>query len=105
MSEFQEKLYYAILSESLRAGVVVPFDCYIRLEKLNRAIVWVRSGEIFPKDKLNKIKAHSIKHVYIHVDDKRLYFEYLDQFLESDDGKSIKNELLANKNIALDGLP
>lgn len=105
MSEFDSQNYYPILASSIRPGQVIPFDCFILLERVNRIVRWVNGHDIFPDSKYALLEGRSIQRVFVLKSDKKSYFSYLDDFLKSSDGRRILELIKSQGKGDLDGIP
>ncbi|MBK9039532.1 MAG: hypothetical protein IPL83_10265 [Bdellovibrionales bacterium] len=105
MPEFDSQDYYPILASSIRPGQVIPFDCFILLERVNRIVRWVNGNEIFPDSKYALLEGRSIQKVFVLKSDKQSYFAYLDDFLKSSDGRRILDLIKSQGKADIDGIP
>lgn len=105
MPEFDSQDYYPILASSIRPGQVIPFDCFILLERVNRIVRWVNGNEIFPDAKYALLEGRSIQKVFVLKSDKKNYFSYLDDFLKSPDGRRILELIKSQGKPDIDGIP
>ncbi|GEM_PF-1623744 len=96
MASYDEKDYEPILLQSIRADVVVPFDCYLLLRENDRIVHYIQSGQVFPSEKLEKLKNFKHNTLYIHVAGKPAYVAYLESFFNTGDGLAVLKELNAN---------
>lgn len=96
MGSFNESEYYQILRVSIRANVVIPFDCFLLLKVNQRIVHFIHKGDIFDKDKLEQLKSFRYKNLYIHIRDMEAYEQYLRSFFESEEGKKLIEEQKQN---------
>lgn len=105
LPEFDSQDYYPILASSIRPGQVIPFDCFILLERVNRIVRWVNGNDIFPDSKYALLEGRSIQKVFVLKSDKKSYFSYLDDFLKSSDGRRILELIKSQGKTDIDGIP
>lgn len=99
MSEFNPEEFDEILTSVLRADQIVPFDCYILLHTNQRIIHFLEKDKIPSGDQLDKLKNAKVRHLYIRLEDKENYENYLNEFLDSEQGKEFLENLNENKLI------
>jgi hypothetical protein len=101
---FHHANYYPILVSSLQVDRPVPFDCYARLNKF-KLIQWINKGETFTLEKAQKVSSGSMKDIYVLTTQKEAYFDFLDGFLGSPEGKQTLDALKAADPATLVGIP
>ena len=93
MAEFNESDYFPIITAVIRAGSVVPFDCFLLLRANQRVILFAPAHQEFPEVKLDKLKKFKFDQLHVRQEDRPAYFKYLEQFLGSEDGKKAIQEI------------
>ena len=108
MSSFNEKEYFAVLIVAIQAERPVPFDCYVVLSANQRVVLFNPKNEILPQNKLDRLTQHQFTQLFVHISDYDAYKNYLVDFLTSEKGKSVVNQILEagdSGNLVIEGIP
>ena len=93
MPIYEGSEYLPILTSSIRADVVVPFDCFLYLQANGRIVLFLKSGNVFPADKLEKFKSFKVSQINIKKADEPIYAEYLRGFFKTPEGQAVYQAL------------
>lgn len=105
MSEYNSEDFYPILVRCLSEGIRVPFNCFIHLHQSNRIVLWIKSDTEIPSRKFQRLQSFEVKKIYIPIQEKTLYFQWLDHFLQSQSGTSVLAEIRNEASSHVEGLP
>ena len=76
----ESKDFTSIRVCTLRGDIKTPFNVYIQAG--NKHILYCRSGDSFAGDRLKRLAAKKLKHLYIRPDDLKRYEEYVARSIE-----------------------
>lgn len=73
--------YISIRVSTLRGDQKIDFDAYIKID--DKWIHYLRKGDSFEKERLNRLKAKKLKKLFISNDQEAMYQKYLELNIES----------------------
>lgn len=72
--------FTSIRVSTLRGDLKIPFDAYVRVA--GKHILYLRKGDSFEGKRLNKLKEKKLRSMYIQLEHKKLYDNYLRENLD-----------------------
>ncbi len=73
--------YVSVRVSTLRGNQKIDFNAYVQVD--SKMILFLRKGDSFAGDRLERLKSKKVRKMYIPVDEEPLYRKYLERNIES----------------------
>lgn len=89
--------YVSIRVSTLRGDQKIDFDAYVRIN--DKMLLYLRKGDSFDGDRLDRLKAKKMRKMYIEVKDETIYRDYLRINIETAYDKNSNKDMKTRSEI------